>query len=407
MDHLAQEKPQQITGFVNLGLETKILEILAYNKFLTPTPIQQKSIPIVLEGKDIIGIAQTGTGKTLAFALPIIQNLGRLNGAALILLPTRELAVQVEETFQRVGRPFGIRTAVLIGGVSIRQQIRSLKEKPNVIVGTPGRIIDHLRQKTLSLRDVRILVLDEADRMLDMGFAPQIKAILHSVPKERQTLLFSATMPSAIVKLAMEHMKLPIRIEIAKSGTIPEKLEQEVFIVRINQKMRLLEAILKKYTGTVLLFCRTKYSAKKICHALSRNGHFAAEIHSNRSFSQRQEALRGFKMGKYRVLVATDIASRGIDVKGIELVVNYDVPEQAEDYIHRIGRTGRAELAGRAITFATPEQGGKIRQIEKLMRMAIKISKLPELPPEIIHPPYVDSSRESYRKPYRRKSYRR
>lgn len=390
------QKAPETPGFSDLGLEPRILKVLDYIKFHTPTPIQRKSIPIALEDKDIIGIAQTGTGKTLAFALPIIQNLGKHRGTALILLPTRELAVQVEETFRRVGWPLGIKTAVLIGGLPIHRQIRELKKFPHVIIGTPGRIIDHLQQRTLSLREVRILVLDEADRMLDMGFAPQIKTVLQSVPKERQTLLFSATMPNEIVKLAMENMKLPIRVEIAKPGTASEKVEQEVFIIRANQKMRLLQAVLQKHSGTVLVFCRTKFGAKKICHMLNRSGHSAAEIHSNRSFNQRQEALKGFKTGKYRVLVATDIASRGIDVRGIEVVVNYDVPEQADDYIHRIGRTGRADHTGHALTFATPEQGGKIKQIERLMRMALKVAKLPELPPDTAAT-MDDSSAPKYR----------
>jgi ATP-dependent RNA helicase RhlE len=372
--------------FADLGLEPQILEILAKHKFTTPTPIQQKSIPAAVEGKDIIGIAQTGTGKTMAFALPIIQRLSKMDATALILLPTRELAVQVEEAFRMVGWPLGATSVVLIGGTSMYRQVQELRHRPHVIIGTPGRIIDHIQQKTLSLKDVKILALDEADRMLDMGFAPQLKKILETVSKDRQTLLFSATMPAEIVKIATQHMKLPLRIEIAKAGTASERVEQEVFIVRGTQKIRLLEVILEKYKGTVLIFCRTKHGAKKICEVLNKKKIPAAEIHSNRSFSQRQAALRNFKAGTTRVLVATDIASRGIDVKGIELVINYDIPEQAEDYIHRIGRTGRADHRGNAITFAMPEQGGKVRQIENLMRMTLRVSKLPELPADTMSP---------------------
>ncbi|MEK9132197.1 MAG: DEAD/DEAH box helicase [Patescibacteria group bacterium] len=372
----------EVTGFSGLGIEPKILEVLARLQFTVPTPIQHKAIPAALEGKDIIGIAQTGTGKTLAFAIPILQRLPVTRGKALVVLPTRELALQVEETFRKIGHIFKIKTTVLIGGAPMGRQIRELRGNPHVIVGTPGRILDHIVRKTTSLHDVRMLVLDEADRMLDMGFAPQIKRILAVVPKERQTMLFSATMPDDIVRIATTHMKLPIRVEIAKSGTAAERVEQEVFIVKANQKNRLLEALLTQYKGTILIFSRTKHGAKKICSAVRIMGGTASEIHSNRSLAQRREALLGFQTGKYRVMVATDIASRGIDVKGIQLVINYDVPEFAEDYVHRIGRTGRAGEAGHAITFVTPDQNHKVHHIERLIRTALKVSKLPALPPD-------------------------
>ncbi|MBI2639004.1 DEAD/DEAH box helicase [Candidatus Peregrinibacteria bacterium] len=370
------------SDFSSLGVDQKILDQLKRLNIHTPTPIQHKAIPVGLEGKDIIGIAQTGTGKTLAFAIPILQRLPSLKGRALIILPTRELALQVEETFRKFTAMFGLRIAVLIGGASIGRQISDLRTKPQIIIGTPGRIIDHLKQKILHLNDVKMLVLDEADRMLDMGFAPQIRQILISVPKDRHTMLFSATMPDNIVKIATMHMKLPVRVEIARSGTTPERVEQEVFIIRANEKNRLLEALLTQYKGSVLVFSRTKFGAKRICAVLKHMGFTAAEIHSNRSLSQRREALQGFQTGRYRVLVATDIAARGIDVKGIELVINYDVPEFAEDYVHRIGRTARAGHAGRAITFATPDQSHKIRHIERLIRGVLKVSKLPLLPPD-------------------------
>ena len=374
--------PPEDSGFSKLGISEKILQVLHHLQFKTPTPIQHKAIPIALEGKDIIGIAQTGTGKTLAFAIPILQRLAGNRGKALIILPTRELAIQVDQVIQKIGRSFGIRSVVLIGGSPMGLQIRGLKANPHVIIGTPGRTIDHLEQKTLSLVEIKILVLDEADRMFDMGFAPQLKRILHAVPKERQTMLFSATMPDNIVKIATVHMKLPLRIEIARQGTAAERVEQEVFIIKANQKNRLLEALLKQYAGTVLVFSRTKFGAKRICALVRHMGFTTAEIHSNRSLGQRREALLGFQTGKYRVLVATDIAARGIDVKGIELVINYDVPEFAEDYVHRIGRTGRAGQVGRAITFVAPDQSHKIRHIERLIRTALKVSKLPELPPD-------------------------
>ena len=367
-------------SFTGLGIAPRLLDIIANLKFTTPTPIQEKAIPVAIEGKDIIGIAQTGTGKTLAFGVPMIQRIGQTKTMGLIILPTRELALQVEEMLHRVGRPLGLRTALLIGGMSMRPQMSAIHRNPHIIIGTPGRIIDHLNQKTLSLSNVSILVLDEADRMLDMGFAPQIKQILAKVPKDRQTMLFSATMPDDIVRMATEHMKLPFRVEIARSGTAAERVEQELFVVKKEDKLSLLKKLLEEYRGTVLVFSRTKHGARRITRAVEAMGHTAAEIHSNRSLGQRRNALEGFKRGVYRVLVATDIASRGIDVVGIELVINFDIPDDPGDYVHRIGRTGRAGAAGRAISFATPDQRNAVRDIERLLKTFIKVSKLPELP---------------------------
>jgi ATP-dependent RNA helicase RhlE len=367
--------------FSGLGIAPNLLNVLVRLKFSIPTPIQHKAIPIAIEGKDIMGIAQTGTGKTLAFAIPMIQRLSFIKGRGLILVPTRELALQVDETYQKFRAIIGAGTAVLIGGASMGNQISMLRRQPRIIVATPGRLIDHLQQRTVRLDDVRILVLDEADRMLDMGFAPQIAKVLQGVPMDRQTMLFSATMPPEIMRLASSYMKLPISVEIARSGTAVETVVQEIFIVRGEDKRLLLEKILYQYHGSVLLFSRTKYGASKIVRAVKELGHSAAEIHSNRSFSQRREALDGFKSGKYRVLVATDIAARGIDVTGIELVINYDLPEDPENYIHRIGRTARMGLEGRAISFAMPDQGGDVKAIERLMRKVLPISKHPELPP--------------------------
>ncbi|EKD33274.1 MAG: hypothetical protein ACD_76C00055G0006 [uncultured bacterium] len=288
--------------------------------------------------------------------------------------------MQVEETVRKFGTQFGLRTALLIGGTAMQPQIRSLRNNPHVIIATPGRLIDHMGQKNVRLDHVKVLVLDEADRMLDMGFAPQINRIMAAIPKDRQTMLFSATIPVEIANIAAHQMKLPVSIEIAPSGTTAERVEQELFIVPKHDKLRLLDKLLEQYHGTVLVFSRTKHGAKKLATAVRQMGHNAAEIHSNRSQNQRREALSGFKSGKYRVLVATDIAARGIDVTGIELVVNYDLPDQAEDYVHRIGRTGRAGHSGKAISFATPEQKSDIRQIERIARIRIPISKLPELP---------------------------
>jgi ATP-dependent RNA helicase RhlE len=366
--------------FYGLGIAPNLLSALDRMKFTIPTPIQQKAIPIAMEGKDIMGIAQTGTGKTLAFALPMIQRLTGMKGRGLILVPTRELALQVDEVFQKFRNLIGAGTAVLIGGASMENQVRSLRRLPRIIIATPGRLMDHMERRTINLGDVRILVLDEADRMLDMGFAPQISKVVRTVPADRQTMLFSATMPEAIMRLASSYMKLPISVEIAKSGTPIEKVVQEIFIVRNEDKRLLLEKILYQYHGSVLLFTRTKYGASKIVRAVKDLGHSAAEIHSNRSLPQRREAMDGFKSGKYRILVATDIAARGIDVKNIEIVINYDLPEDPENYIHRIGRTGRAGQAGRAISFAMPDQGGDVKSIESLMKMVVPVSKHPEVP---------------------------
>jgi ATP-dependent RNA helicase RhlE len=368
------------SGFYNLGIAPNILQILDRLAFKVPTPIQEKSIPDAIEGKDLIGIAQTGTGKTLAFGVPMIQ--AALRGKqGLVIAPTRELALQIQEVYQKIGAPLGVGTALLIGGEPINRQIQQLRRGPQVVIGTPGRIIDHLEQKTLSLKSVSVLVLDEADRMLDMGFAPQLKRILAVLPRERQTLLFSATMPQNIVAIAQTYMKLPTRVEIAPQGTAAEKVSQEVFFVKKEDKSRLLEKVLSEHRGSILVFSRTKHGARKIASHVRDLGHTAAELHSNRSLGQRKEALEGFRNGRYRVLVATDIAARGIDVKGIELVLNYDLPQASEDYVHRIGRTGRAGGVGHAISFATPDQKGNLRDIERLIRTALPLSTLPELPP--------------------------
>lgn len=372
-------EPEQ--NFGGLGIAPNLLDVLRYLRFKSPTPIQRKAIPVAIDGKDLIGIAQTGTGKTLAFGIPMIQRLlQERNGIGLIVLPTRELAMQINDVFMRLGSSMGIKTAVLIGGVAISYQKQMIYKNPHVYIGTPGRIIDHLRQRNLDFRKVKILVLDEADRMFDMGFAPQINSILQVLPKNRQTMLFSATMPDGIVKIASSHMRLPVRVEIEPQGTAAKNVEHELFFAKKDQKHFLLNKMLSEYKGSVLVFCRTKFGARKICRDIRNMGHTAAEIHSNRSLLQRKEALEGFKFGRYRVLVATDIASRGIDVKGIELVLNYDLPENAEDYIHRIGRTGRAGMAGRAVSFVAPNQNYKVKEIERLTRFALPITQLPDLP---------------------------
>ena len=364
-------------SFHDLPLAPPILKALDRAKFTVPTPIQAQAIPVVTAGKDLIGIAQTGTGKTLAFGLPILQHFieNKTAGRALILLPTRELALQVEEALQGMARQFKLRSAVLIGGAPIRQQWAQLRANPDLIVATPGRLIDHLKNGAVDLRSVDTLVLDEADRMLDMGFAPQIDQIVSAVPRERQTLLFSATMPEAIEKMAQDYMRNPERIEIEKAGTSAENITQELFVVPQDSKNDLLSQVLYDTTGPVLVFTRTRSRARRVCKEVNGWDIRAAEIHADRTLAQRRAALDGFKSGKFRVLVATDIAARGIDVKNIEVVVNYDLPDSADDYIHRIGRTARAGASGKAISFAAPDQGRDVRDIERLMRMTLPLAE--------------------------------
>jgi ATP-dependent RNA helicase RhlE len=372
--------PENLVRFDDLGIDPRILEQLHKLNFVTPTPIQHQSIPTGLEGKDLVGIAQTGTGKTMAFGIPLIQRILNHGGFGLVVLPTRELALQVEESLSLIGKALGIRTAVFIGGASMYNQKQMIRNKPHILIATPGRLIDHMEQRTITLKGVGMLVLDEADRMLDMGFAPQINKILAAVPTERQTMLFSATMPHDIMNIATKHMKLPIRIEVAPQGTAAERVAQEIFMVRKDDKPRLLLALLEGNEDTVLVFSRTKHGASKLTKFLVRSGHKSAELHANRSQAQRKEALDGFKSGKYRLLVATDIAARGIDVTGIGLVVNYDLPQNSEDYVHRIGRTGRAGREGKAVSFVLPEQRNDVRAIERLIRSTLKVSPLPKLP---------------------------
>lgn len=396
-------------SFFGLGIAPGLIEVIESLKFTEPTPIQYKAIPVAIEGKDVIGIAQTGTGKTLAFGIPMIQRLAQGNSRGLILVPTRELAIQVNEALKQFVPRFKMKTAVIIGGESMHGQIHRLRESPRIIIATPGRLIDHLEQRNVRLDDVGILVLDEADRMLDMGFLPQINRILKLVPKNRQTLLFSATMPSDIVKIASQHMNLPVQTEIAPSGTAAELVSQEMFVVKREMKGKLLGELLKQYSGSVLLFVRTRRNARKVAQVLRQMGHRAAEIHADRSLSQRKEAMRGFKTGEYRVLVATDIAARGIDVTGIELVINYDLPDDPENYVHRIGRTGRAGHEGHAITLATPDQGQDVRSIERIIRTTIPLSKHPEVPVEnfYVAPKGITKAGSSHRRSFGRLRHRR
>jgi len=369
-------------SFDGMGIAPEILEVLDNLEIEHPTPIQHRTIPIAVEGTDVIGVAQTGTGKTLAFAIPVVQRLSQTRGQCLVVVPTRELAYQVDETFKEIVKLVGMNTAVIIGGVSIGPQMQALQRNPQIIVGTPGRLLDHMKRKTLKLDKVKALILDEADRMLDMGFKPDIERIIRSLPKKRQTMLFSATIPSEIVEMGTTHMKLPVHIEVAPSGTAAANIEQEIFIVQKREKLKLLSKLLERHRGSVLLFTRTKRAASRTKDRLRKMRHKAVDMHSDRTLRQRREALKGFKNGKYRILVATDIAARGIDVVGIETVINYDLPDETQNYVHRIGRTGRAGHMGRAISFATPDQGDNIKNIERLIKTDLLVSEHPELPKE-------------------------
>jgi len=371
---------EQPSGFDSLGLSEAVSGVLHKAGFTVPTPIQEKGIPVGVTGADLIGIAQTGTGKTMAFALPIIDRLiANPQAKGLVIVPTRELALQVEESVRKITNHLfqqqaPLRTVCLIGGVPIYRQMKDLQRSPRIIIATPGRLQDHLEQKSVDLSQVVTLVLDEADRMLDMGFAPQVKRILEVVPSNRQTMLFSATMAPEIVQLSAAYMKNPTRIEVSTPGASNAQITQEMCYVAQQGKSNLLLEILQEREGSVLVFTRTKHGASKLAKWLIDSGQSAAEIHSNRSLGQRRQALDGFKSGKYRVLVATDVAARGIDVKDISLVVNYDLPDVPEDYVHRIGRTGRAGKTGIALSFAAPDQYRDVKRIERLMNKPIPLS---------------------------------
>jgi ATP-dependent RNA helicase RhlE len=346
--------------------------------FAEPTPIQLRAFPIILEGKDLIGTAQTGTGKTAAFALPILTSLGHHGKfRCLVLEPTRELAAQVETAFRDYGRFTDLRVTVLHGGVGYGKQREDLKRGVDVVAATPGRLLDHLEQKTLHFRDVNILVLDEVDRMLDMGFLPDVRRIVEQISRDRQTLLFSATLPPEIERLAAWVLRDPVVVEIGVRRSPAETVTHAVYPVAAEQKFDLLIALLERTNfDSVLIFCRTKQNADRVAHSLKDAKHSVAVLHSNRTQRERIEALEGFKSGKYEVMVATDIASRGLDIAGVSHVINYDVPEHPEDYVHRIGRTGRAQNVGDAFTLMNGEEVPALQAIEHFIGQKIPRLKL-------------------------------
>jgi ATP-dependent RNA helicase RhlE len=372
-------------SFDTLGLAEPLLRAVHEYGYTTPTPIQAQAIPAVLSGGDVMGGAQTGTGKTAGFVLPMLHRLmakpavrdakGKLPIRALILTPTRELAAQVEESVRTYGKHSKLSSMVMFGGVGMQPQIDKLRRGVDILVATPGRLLDHHQQRTLDLSHVEIFVLDEADRMLDMGFIHDIKRVVAMLRKERQTLFFSATMPQEITRLADSMLIEPVRVAVTPQATTVERIAQRVIHTEKSAKPSLLVEVLKaEKTDRVLVFTRTKHGADKVVRSLEKTGFFAEAIHGNKSQNQRERVLADFRSGKLRILIATDIAARGIDVDGVSHVINYDLPNVPESYVHRIGRTARAGAEGIAISFCDQEEGVFLRDIERLIRVAIPAS---------------------------------
>jgi len=362
--------------FSQFNLSSALMSRLDANKFINPTPVQAGAIPPAMEGRDVLATAQTGTGKTLSFLIPIVEMLQKAqdrNAAqALILLPTRELAMQVEAAFKTIRTSPEQTVALVVGGMQERPQLDAIRRGARVIVATPGRLEDFLKRKLVRMDQIRILVLDEVDRMLDMGFQPAIARIAAVLPEHRQTLCYSATLEGAVKKVAANYLKEPVRIEIGSVLTPAENVELRTFEVEQSNKLELLQHLLNAEKGSFLVFVRTKHGADRVASRLARSGWSATQIHGDRSQSQRNSALRGFSEGRHRVLVATDVAARGIDVAHVAHVVNYDLPKQAEDFVHRVGRTGRASAKGVASTFAGPSERGELKKIEKTLSIQMK-----------------------------------
>ena len=378
--------------FVSLGVAEPILRALAAENYTHPTPIQGKAIPALLEGRDLLGIAQTGTGKTAAFGLPLLQKLSvghkppqPKQARALILAPTRELAVQIEQSLRTYGRFLNLKLAVILGGVSQNNQVREMARGVDILVATPGRLLDLVQQKHVRLDAVESFIVDEADRMLDMGFIRDVRKLVALLPKSRHSMLFSATMPDDIAKLAHEMLNQPQRIEIAPQGRTADRVTQKLYFVPMPQKRQLLSELLKDVSlNRVIVFTRTKHGANRVAEHLERTGVMAQAIHGNKSQNARQRALEMFRDGKARVLVATDIAARGIDIDNISHVVNFELPNEPESYVHRIGRTARAGTEGIAISFCDASERAYLRDIERLIRMKIEVvaHELPDLTEE-------------------------
>src|SRR5216110_243290 len=386
---MIEQIPDASIPFTALGLAPELLHAVRDAGYTHPTPIQQQAIPLALAGRDLIGLAQTGTGKTAGFTLPIVHNLitTQLVGAngepvhrprVLILAPTRELAVQVEASFRKYGKHTPLRVVPIYGGVGIEPQSKALKKGVDVVVATPGQLLDHMERGNVSFDDLEVLVLDEADRMLDMGFAPQLNRIVSEVPRYRQTLLFSATMPPEVEALARKYLRKPVVVQVGRRSEAASTVTHAVYPVPRDRKNTLLVELLKKpEMDSVLVLTRTKHGADRVVRHLDDQGIAATAMHADKSQGERTRALDDFKAGKIRVLVATDIAQRGLDVSGISHVINYDVPQQPEDYVHRIGRTGRAAATGDAYTFMSPDEISMVRAIERTIGQQIPRISVP------------------------------
>ena len=366
-----------ITKFSELSLSAPLMARLNQNNFETPTPVQAGAIPPALEGRDVLATAQTGTGKTLSFLIPIVERLIRLEPRnigvqALILLPTRELAMQVEKAFRAMRTSPEQTVALVVGGLHEGSQLEAIRRGAKLVVATPGRLEDFLKRKLVRLEGVKILVLDEVDRMLDMGFQPAIARIAGMLPESRQTLCYSATLEGAVKEVARKYLNNPARIEIGSVLKPAENVELRTFEVEADKKQELLEHLLSAEEGSFLVFVRTKHGADRVARRLVRSGHSATQIHGDRTQSQRNQALRSFSEGHHRVLVATDVAARGSDVANVAHVINFDMPKVAEDFVHRIGRTGRASASGVASTFAAPAERGDLRKIERTLAIQMK-----------------------------------
>jgi ATP-dependent RNA helicase RhlE len=365
--------------FTKFGLSNPVLEGVRAMGYIEPTPIQLRAIPLILAGQDVIGSAQTGTGKTAAFALPILSRLEQHSPQSrfLVLEPTRELAAQVETAIHDFARFTTLRTAVIFGGVGYGRQMDALRDGVDVLVATPGRLLDHMQRGTCKLDRIKFVVLDEADRMLDMGFLPDVRRILDRCPRDRHTSLFSATIPPEIETLIQWAMRHPQTIEIGARRTPKDTVKHVIYPVSDAQKTDLVLELLKRVNyDSVIVFCRTKHGADRVAHLLKRNNHAVAVLHSNRTQREREQALRGFRDGRFEVLVATDIAARGLDIADVSHVINYDVPQHPEDYIHRIGRTGRMEASGDAYTLMVAEDIRHVNAIERFISQKIPRVKL-------------------------------
>jgi ATP-dependent RNA helicase RhlE len=364
-----------VTQFADFQISDALKKRIAALNFITPTPVQAGAVPPALEGKDVLATAQTGTGKTLSFILPILEKLAKTesrSATALILLPTRELAMQVETHFRNLNTNPANTVALVVGGMAEGPQLQLIRRGARLIVATPGRLEDYLNRKLVKLDQVQILVLDEVDRMLDMGFKPAIRRIAGMLPQSRQTLCYSATLDAQIREVVREYMKDPVRIEIGSVLKPSENVELQTFEVEQDKKHELLEHLLESGEGSFLVFVRTKHGADRVANRLVRSGHSATQIHGDRSQAQRNQALKSFSEGRHRILVATDVAARGIDVKHVAHVVNYDIPKVAEDFVHRIGRTGRASSKGIASTFASAAERSDLRKIERSLSISMK-----------------------------------